>query len=304
MKKGILLLLMILPLLTHAQRRQARVELVMMGGISGYAGDVGGDQTKFLSDHLKNIGPAYGLGARLHITNFMAVRGNFNYAVISGADSFANHNDRKTRNLSFQSTIYEGSLLLEVSIINWKHLIGERVNSSRGGRANLYLFGGMAFFAFNPQGYYQDRWYDLQPLGTEGQGIKPNTPKYKLSSSALVMGAGYRYLLGGRWSLGLETGFRKTNTDYLDDVSKEYWDNSQIEATYGTVAANLADRSVDEEGNTFIRAAGSRRGNSKIKDYYGFAQLTLAFKLGSDGNSQSYGNGGGKFRTRSRCFQF
>lgn len=305
MKKGILLLLMILPLISFGQRKQARVELVLMGGVSGYAGDVGGDQTKFLSDHLKKLGPAYGLGARLHITNFMALRGNFNYAVVSGADSLSNHVDRKTRNLSFQTSLYEGSLLLELSIINWKHLTGERVNSSRGGRANLYVFGGMAFFAFKPQAYYQDRWYDLQPLGTEGQGIKPNTPKYKLNSSALVMGLGYRYLLGGRWSLGFEAGIRKTNTDYLDDVSKEYWDNNEIAATNGGIAAVLADRSIDSEGNGIIMPQGNQRGNSKIKDYYGFTQITLAFKLGSDGNSQSYGGGGGgRFRTRNRCFQF
>lgn len=304
MKKGIVLLLMILPLCAFSQRKQARLELVMMGGVSGYSGDVGQDRTKFLSDHLQNLGPAIGLGARLHITNFMAIRGNFNYAVISGSDSLASHNDRITRNLSFQTTLYEGSLLLEVSLINWKHLVGEKVNSSKGGRANLYGFMGMAFFAFNPQGYYQDKWYDLQPLGTEGQGIKPNTPKYQLSSSALVVGVGYRHLLGGRWSLGIEAGIRKTNTDYLDDVSKEYWDNDELAATNGEISAILADRSVDEEGNAFIRPQGSQRGNPKIKDYYGFAQITLAVKLGRDGNSQSYGGGKGRFKTRNRCFQF
>lgn len=295
---------MLLPFISEGQRKQARLELVMMGGVSAYAGDVGGNQTKFLSDHMDNLGPAVGLGARLHITNFMALRGNFNYAVVSGADSLAGHIGRVERNLSFQTTIMEGSLLLEVSLINWKHLAGEKVNSSRGGRANLYFFGGMSFFTFKPQAYYQDRWYDLQPLGTEGQGIKPNTPKYALNSSALVMGLGYRYLLGGRWSLGFESGLRKANTDYLDDVSKEYWDNGQIAATNGPIAAALADRSISSEGVPFTRAGGSQRGSPKVKDYYGFVQITLAVKLGRDGDSQSYGGGRGRFKTRSRCFQF
>lgn len=303
MKKGFILILLALPVLAFAQARQPRLELVFMGGVSSYSGDVGGDQTKFLSDHVQNMGPAIGAGLRLHVTNFLALRGNFNYAVISGSDSLANHDGRKERNLSFRTPIMEGSLLIEVSLVNWTHLVGQKVNSTRGGRANLYLFGGMSFFSFKPQGYYEGKWYDLQPLGTEGQGIKPNTPKYKTSSSALVLGLGYRYLIGGRWSLGIESGIRKTNTDYLDDVSKEYWDNGEISATYGQVAAALADRSIDQDGNAYLRAQGDKRGNPSVKDYYGFFQLTLAVKLGKDGGGHGYG-GGRKFRTRNRCFQF
>jgi len=302
MKKGIFLLLVVLPLFSWGQGRQARLELVALGGVSAYSGDVGGNQTKFLSDYMDNLGPAVGLGMRLHVTNFMALRANFNYAMVSGSDSLANGAGRVGRNLSFRSPIYEGSLLFEISLFNWKHLAGEKVNSTRGGRANLYIFGGMSFFSFKPQAYYQGRWYDLQPLGTEGQGIKPASSKYELTSTALVMGLGYRYLLGGRWSIGFEGGLRKTNTDYLDDVSKEYWDNGQIAATYGNVAAALADRTIDEEGNSVLRPEGTQRGSSKVKDYFGFAQITLAVKLGKDGNS---GRGGGKrFKTRSRCFQF
>jgi len=302
MKKGIFILLLFVPLLSLGQGRQPRLELVAMGGVSAYSGDIGGDQTKFLSDYMENLGPAVGLGMRLHITNFMALRGNFNYAMVSGSDSLAGHEGRVGRNLSFRSPIYEGSLLFEISLFNWKHLAGEKVNSTRGGRANLYVFGGMSFFSFKPQAYYQDRWYDLQPLGTEGQGIKPATSKYELTSTALVGGIGYRYLLGGRWSLGFEAGMRKTNTDYLDDVSKEYWDNGQIAATYGDVAAALADRSINSEGSRVLNALGTRRGSSQVKDSYGFAQLTLAVQLGKDDNSSRYV--GKRFKTRSRCFQF
>ncbi len=298
MRNTILIWLLVFPVFLSAQRRQDRFELVFMGGGASYAGDLGSDQTKFTSDHLEKLGPALGLGLRMHITNFLSVRGNFNYAVVSGADSLANDPGRIARNLSFRSPIYEGSLLLELSLFNWRHLIGEKVNATRGGRTNLYLFGGMSFFKFKPEAYYQDRWYELQPFGTEGQGIKPNTPLYQLTSSALVYGAGFRFLIGGRTSLGFELGIRQTNTDYLDDVSKEHWDNAQIEATYGQVAAALADRRV-EDGPVPI---GTQRGNSGVKDYFGFGQFTLAFKLGKSGNSQ--GGGGKGFRTRNRCFQF
>ncbi len=303
-RKGILFFLVMLPLLASSQGKDPRLELVFMGGVATYSGDVGGDQSKFFSDYLQKLGPAYGAGLRLHITNFLALRGNFNYAMISGADSFSNKDYRKYRNLSFRSPIYEGSLLFEVSLVNWKHIRGEKVNSTRGGRGNLYVYAGMSFFSFNPQAYYGNRWYDLQPQGTEGQGLKPGTSKYKLSSSALIAGLGYRVLLGGRWSLGFEAGLRKTNTDYLDDVSKEYYDNSELAAGNGELAATLADRTIDAEGNADPKLAGEKRGSPKVKDYYGFAQVTLAIKLGKGGgNGQGFG-GNGKFRTRNRCFQF
>ncbi|MBI1222201.1 MAG: hypothetical protein GC180_06310 [Bacteroidetes bacterium] len=249
------------------------------------------------------MGPAVGAGLRLHITNFLAIRGNFNYAVINGADSLANSIGRKDRNLSFRTPIYEGTLLMEFSLFNWAHVLGEKVNSVGKGNSNLYVFGGMSFFKFNPQGNYQGRWYDLQPLGTEGQGVKPGAAKYSLTSSALVVGLGYRVLLGGRWSLGMEAGMRKTNTDYLDDVSKSYYDNSQIIAAHGQVAGALANRAVDKEGNAVVMASGAQRGSPKYNDYFGFAQITLAVTLGSDGNGAGYGRKG-KYRTRNRCFQF
>jgi hypothetical protein len=303
LKKAWIFVLVLLPLLAHSQRRQARFEIVAMGGAASYSGDLGYKSTSFLRDHPQKLGPAMGLGMRCHITNSLAVRGNFNYAMISGADSLGDNKWRTGRNLSFRSPIYEGSLLLEFSLINWGHLYGERVNSAGGGRTNLYLFGGMSFFSFNPQAYYNGEWVDLQPLGTEGQGIRPGSSKYSLTSTALVFGAGYRVLLGGRWSFGIETGIRKTNTDYLDDVSQKYWYNDQIEAVHGPVAAALADRSIRPDGSSFIRAGESGRGDPTDKDYYAFAQFTLAVKLGGGGDSQYIG-GKGNFRTRNRCYQF
>lgn len=80
------------------------------------------------------------MGLRLHVANFMAIRGNFNYTMISGSDSLSGQIGRKERNLSFRSPIYEGSLLFEISLFNWQHLAGEKVNSTQGGRANLYVF--------------------------------------------------------------------------------------------------------------------------------------------------------------------
>lgn len=305
MKKALLMLLVSIPLLVGAQGRQARLEIVGMGGVASYSGDLGHKQTKLLSDHPSKLGPALGLGLRCHLTNMLSIRATFNYAMISGADSLSDDSWRYRRNLSFRSPIYEGAFLVEFSPVNWRHLIsGEQINKGSRRNSNLYFYGGMAFFSFNPQAYYNGNWVDLQPLGTEGQGVRPGRPKYSLTGSALVFGAGYRARISNRMSLGVEVGWRKTNTDYLDDVSYQYYDNSAIAAANGELAAALADRTIRTPGNPNPRRSESGRGNAKSKDYYGFAQVTLAVKLGNVGGTPYYGRGAGKFRTRNKCYQF
>jgi hypothetical protein len=38
-------------------------------------------------------------------------------------------------------------------------------------RHNYYLSMGAIFFKFNPKGKYLNEWLELQPIGTEGQGL-------------------------------------------------------------------------------------------------------------------------------------
>jgi hypothetical protein len=274
----------------------ARWELIAAGGVASYSGDLGGDQTKFLSDHPKKLGYAFGLGSRFIISNRFSIQFGINQAKVSGADSLSNNIDKKLRNLSFRSSITEGYLKGEVSIVNWEHVNG-RENLSDN--SNLYLFAGISFFRFNPEAFYNNTWHRLQPLGTEGQGIASGKGKYSLTASAFIVGAGYRHRLGDVVSLGFEIGARKTSTDYLDDVSTVHFDNAVIQATYGDVAAALADRYVSDPP----RPAGTPRGSPKQKDYFMVGQVTLAFKLGAGGSGYGYG-GGGRFRTRSKCFSF
>lgn len=307
MKRALLLILMTIPLLLNAQGRQPRLEILAMGGVASYSGDLGHQQTKLFSDHLNKLGPAVGLGLRCHLNNMFSIRASFNYAMISGADSLSDDSWRYRRNLSFRSPIYEGAFLVEFSPINWRHIVsGEQINKGSRRNSNLYFFAGMGFFMFNPQAYYNGEWVDLQPLGTEGQGVRPGRGKYSLSASALIFGAGYRARISNRMSLGVEVGWRRTNTDYLDDVSFQYWNNLEIAAVNGELAAALADRTLDANGqpNPVSRRGESGRGNPKNKDYYGFAQITLAVKLGKVGGTPYYGRGSGKFRTRNKCYQF
>ena len=132
-------------------------------------------------------------------------------------------------------------------------------------------------------GKYQDKWYSLRELGTEGQGLKPGTKKYSITSYTIPLNIGYRYMLNRNEMWGLEFCFRKTFTDYLDDVSGSYYDNGAIAEKNGKAAAYLADPNLIKNPN------GQRRGNYKRGDNYSFVNITYSRFLGvpySKGNSK------------------
>jgi hypothetical protein len=155
------------------------------------------------------------------------------------------------------------------------------------GKANIdiqtYLFLGVGGFWFNPKAQFENKWYALQPLTTEGQGIKPNTRKYSRVSVCIPVGIGFKSAVSRRWSVGLELGLRKTFTDYIDDVSTTYYDNTAIVAANGALAGYFADPSrglIELPDNIQVTGAGQQRGDAKDDDAYMFAQITFNYKIG------------------------
>ena len=72
---------------------------------------------------------------------------------------------------------------------------------------------------------------------------------------------------------------RFTFTDYLDDVSGNYYDNQTLSEYRGAVVARLADKSET------THLAGTGRGNSTTKDFYSFAGLVITYKFGNTDRS-------------------
>ena len=123
-------------------------------------------------------------------------------------------------------------------------------------------------------------WYELQPLGTEGQGTKayPGLTPYKLTQFGVPFGIGAKISLSKILCVGLEWGMRKTYTDYLDDVSTTYPDPVLLKAQKGEIAMELSNRSIPVAGEHPVQA-GVQRGNSKTRDWYSFAGLTFTVKI-------------------------
>jgi len=259
-----LLLLATLPLTAQRNDLLGRSELLLTGGGMNYLGDLN-DQSAFGEVH-----PAFGAGLRCRLDNRWALRVTGGYGNISASEDCI-----AQRNLSFRSRIYEGSLVAEFNFRPY----GPGATESRW---TPYIFGGLAAFHFNPEAQYTapdgtTSWVALQPLCTEGQGTTayPDRRPYALTQLAMPFGVGVRWRLGKNVSLTAEYGFRKTWTDYLDDVSTTYVDPAVLlaEVQDGTVAAAMADRSAT------ANAVGIKRGDDSLDDWYSYFNLSLGVNM-------------------------
>jgi hypothetical protein len=198
-------------------------------------------------------------------------------AVLSGITDIAK--ERFNRNLSFRTTLREVSVLAEIHplmFIDWED------RDQDPPRLSPYIVGGVGFFSFNPQTKLGNRWVDLQPLSTEGQGFPeyPGRKVYKLQQMNIPLGAGVKYELSSLLNLRGEFLYRVLNTDYLDDVSTRYVDPAAFSANgfTGTRLANaiaLSDRQLDKR-----TGPGGKRGSPEENDAYFSFNVKLSLTLG------------------------
>jgi hypothetical protein len=153
-----LVLLMAVASTSFAQLRTRYFYVGVSLGATNYKGD--------LDDNfaLKFTKPGLGFMGGYKFTPHLSARLAFNQGWIGASDSQAARDiPRRRRNLSFRSPLTEVSLNLV-----YEFFANDRKFKYRP-QYTPYLFGGVAVFAFNPQAKLGNDWYNLQPLGTEGQ---------------------------------------------------------------------------------------------------------------------------------------
>jgi hypothetical protein len=253
-----------------AQYRYGYFRVGTSVGSTHYLGDLDDDFT------FRFTKPGVGLSGSYRLNPFMTARLNFFQGWIRASDSVSNNVPRNRRNLSFRTPITEFSF----------HMVFDFLPSDRQYQyrplMTPYVFGGIGIFSFNPQAQLGGRWYDLQPLGTEGQYLPdPNEiypDPYKLTQLTIPLGTGVRIAIAPRWDLEIETGFRKTFTDYIDDVSGEYPDMESLRAQ-NPVAAILADRIDLAQFPAGGAATNGIRGDRTQQDWYVYTCVRLNFVL-------------------------
>lgn len=272
----------------NAQRwKRQRYEFSFGVGASNFLGELGGANqigTHYFKDFewsMTRLAAAVGL--RYKLSNYFAFKTHLTYGRLAGDDKLTDEFFRHYRNLNFYSDIYEFNINFEGAFQEEKIGSQYRLRKHKGiGGYEIYTYGfvGAGVFYFDPRTIYKGSTYRLQPLGTEGQGWDSDKPKYSLVQFCIPMGIGFKYTLGNTWGFGLEMGLRKTFTDYIDDVSTEYYDFKASGAE--PIVARLADRSDGEariKSQPQITAPTAQRGNPKEKDSYLFAIFSINYKI-------------------------
>ena len=254
-----------------AQRRDfvGRSEMLLVIGGMNYIGDLNNESA------LTMPRLAGGVGIRYRIDKRWALRMQASYGSIEQEKDY-----NKLRNLSFRSSILELSVLGEFNFAPFGAGATEKLWTP-------YLFGGIGVFYFNPMASYtvgngRVEWAELQPLCTEGQSsiAYPDRRQYSLTQICMPFGVGIKWHLNKSFSLTAEYGFRKTWTDYLDDVSKTYVGKELLQGNSGdgALAAQLADRS-GEVVEGYENAPGIKRGDDSLDDWYAFFHVSLGISL-------------------------
>ena len=240
-------------------------EVGAWGGISNYFGD--------LNTHgsFEFVGPGAGFFTRYNINKRFVNRIGLDYGNISGSDAASSDAYERSRNLSFRSNIIELNDVIEFNFFKYD-------KRKRDLAFTPYICAGVGVFYFNPTATYEGKTYSLQPLGTEGQNDpESGKGKYSRVSMSIIGGGGFKYSFHPAWCLGVEFGFRKTLTDYIDDVSTTYPSKVVSFTTSNSIARALSDRS-GEVGESFGRP-GKQRGDNKNKDSYMFLGLSLSYTI-------------------------
>jgi hypothetical protein len=242
-------------------------EIGLTGGATYYIGDL--NPTKHYPTDTKLGG---GLVFRHNMTDRFALRLQGLYGTLQAYDSESEDSLAVLRDLHFRARLYEFSALMEVNFFKYRSL-------EKDGRTwTPFLFVGLAYFRASPQAVLNDTWYDLQPLGTEGQGTTVrDTEPYKVDQLAIPFGGGLKFNFG-RVDMQLEWGLRRTYTDYIDDVSGTYVDNDVLAVENGPLAAALADRSGLNELPGFSNADRAR-GDRNTRDWYSYSGISFTYIL-------------------------
>jgi hypothetical protein len=252
----------LIPEVTYSQsfytiRSQRSVILSGGTGSSTYYGDLVNPGVTLKYQPNVNVGLQYFLHPRI------SVRGELNWFRLEGSDANASDEGRRRRNLSFYSSCFE---LSATGIVN---LYSNGPRFYRRPKINFYGFAGVGLLYFNPMADYKGQSYSLQPLRTEGVAYSRLTP-------VIPYGLGVRLRIGPYTNIVVEGGWRKTFTDYLDDVSGRYVNNASFT---DPIAAALADRTPEYDANQPIHKAGQIRGNPDAYDSYFLLNAKVEYYL-------------------------
>lgn len=213
---------------------------------------------------------------RKQLNNYVGVRIAGNYTFLGYSDRYSKNPVQKSRNLSFNTNVWEISVSGDFNFFKFYPGIDEYSFTP-------YVGLGLGAFSFDPYAYLGGQKYYLRSIGTEGQGspLYPNLMPYKNVAICIPIILGIKKALNEKITIFGEMNYRFTNTKYLDDVSGTYAPDAFPPDANGnpSIGYLLQDRSY--EIGTAIGVKGRQRGNSQNDSY-------ITIQLGISYNIQSY----------------
>ncbi len=227
LKKILILAITLLSINTIAQQKLH--EIGVFAGVGYYLGEVNQSQL------FKSPQPAISVLYKLDFNSRYALRISGSYAKLKGSDANADNAYQVERNHSFNISISEFAAMLEFNFLPYKP-------ASRFEYFSPYIALGAGVMVMPSE-----------------EGQLPLHP-------VIPFGVGIKYAFNKRFGIAAEWTFRKTFTDYVDQLPKqEYTETPTVENKQRTYA------------------------NSK--DWYSFAGITLTYKFAfGKGKCPAYGN--------------
>ena len=284
-------------------------------GPTFFLGDLGGNAgygSHFIKDvNLELTKMMKGAFISAYPSDWLGIRVAAQYTYVEGRDAIINTNGvnelwRKQRNLDFKSNLWEAYAAIEL----FPTMMFNKYEDYDP-RFKPYGFIGVGIFHFDPQGSITNTdgtktWYKLHPLNTEGQGFSeyPEKKPYSLTQMNIPMGLGVKIKMSPRITISPELLYRKTFTDYIDDVSTTYIDadyfDRHLSLQDATIARKIHDKTVGIVTPGVNRyEPGTQRGNSKNMDAYFSFVLKLGIRLGELGSDEDK-----RARRQTRCPHF
>ena len=244
-------------------------QLGLLAGGANYQGEL---QDKYIN--LDGISAAVGVSA------FYSPKPRFNYSAefirgtLTGSDAAAGARNA-ARNLQFVTRFYELSFQGRFNfIVNDEALVIP------------YATGGVSVFHIDPYTPAEGGRIYLFPLGTEGQGLReyPDRKMNRHINGAMLGGGGLELRLSDKLNMDFEMVFRKTFTDYIDDVSTTYPNEQAMFNARGAIAVRYSYR-----GSAPAIPEGTTRGNPGTKDMFHVISVRLRYTLATNYLRPIYG---------------
>jgi len=275
-----LYILLLFSLFTLSMQSQWLWDFGVNASAANYLGDIGGGagtRKDFVGD-LKLAKTRWNFGgfARYKWRPKVSLKLAVDYLRLEGDDALSSNPGRRFRNFNFRNDVYDVGFTGEYFFYENNDL-GNTYRYRNGFRA--YLFAGVGAFYTNPKTLYKGEWVALQPLATEGV-------TYRKVVMNIPMGVGFYFTFNKKNRIGFEINYRKTFSDYIDDISGNYPDKPSDPYDQGLILRTTELNSTDPDLVASDPGAykshnfgGYKRGDSKHKDAYLTMGLSYSYVL-------------------------